>query len=105
MLLELPEGEHQSNCVRFQVPRGKFSEFAGELKQPGVTLRRLWQEYREQRPDGHRYSHFCHHFQLWRSSSELAMHINHKAGRTKTVRSTLRWWRLTAASETVSTPC
>jgi transposase len=80
ILLKILEGEDQSNSERYQALRGKFSEFVKELKQPGVTLLRLWQEYREQHPDGYSYSQFCYHFQLWRSSSELTMHIDHKAG-------------------------
>jgi transposase len=47
---------------------------------PGVTLQHLWQEYRDEHLDGYSYSQFCYHFQLWRSASELTMHIEHKAG-------------------------
>jgi len=79
-LVEILEGENQSNSARYQALREKFSDFLKELKQPGVTLLRLWQEYRAEHPDGYGYSQFCHHFQCWRSSSELTMHVDHKAG-------------------------
>jgi transposase len=80
VLIGILEGDKESNSERYQVLHQKFAEFAKELKSPGVTLLRLWQEYREQHPQGYGYSQFCYYFQLWRSSSELTMHIDHKAG-------------------------
>src|SRR5512145_1362743 len=80
VLMGILEGDQESTSERYQVLHQKFAEFAKELKSPGVTLLRLWQEYREQHPQGYGYSQFCYYFQLWRSSSELTMHIDHKAG-------------------------
>ena len=71
---------HKSTSERYQTLSNLFVHLSRELKRPGVTLRRLWQEYRSEHPDGYRYSQFCYHFQLWRSSSDLSMHIEHKAG-------------------------
>ena len=65
---------------RYSLLRQKFEYFSKELKRTGVTLERLWQEYREEHPDGYSYSHFCYHYQVWRNTSELTMHINYKAG-------------------------
>jgi transposase len=79
-LTELIKGNHGSLSKHYEVLRQKFDYFAKELKRPGVTLERLWQEYRAEYPDGYSYSQFCYHFQLWRSTSELTMHIDHKAG-------------------------
>lgn len=79
-LTKLIRGNHGSLSTRYEVLRQKFDHFAKELKRPGVTLERLWQEYRTEYPDGYSYSQFCYHFQLWRSTSELTMHIDHKAG-------------------------
>lgn len=79
-LLELIKGSHGGHSQRYEVLRQKFNYFAKELKRPGVTLQRLWQEYRTEYPRGYSYSQFCYHFQLWRSTSELTMHIDHKAG-------------------------
>jgi transposase len=58
----------------------QFDYFAKELKRTGVTLQLLWHEYRAEHPDGYSYTQFCYHFQVWRSSSELTMHLDHKAG-------------------------
>jgi transposase len=58
----------------------QFEYFARELKRTGVTLQRLWHEYRTEHPDGYSYTQFCYHFQVWRSTSELTMHLDHKAG-------------------------
>lgn len=79
-LLEVIKGSHGGRSQRYEVLRQKFDYFTKELKRPGVTLERLWQEYRAEYPDGYGYSQFCYHFQLWRSTSELSMHIEHKAG-------------------------
>ena len=79
-LLEAIKGNHGLLSKRHEVLRQKFDYFAKELKRPGVTIERLWQEYRAENPRGYSYSQFCYHFQLWRSTSELTMHIEHKAG-------------------------
>jgi len=79
-LLEIIEGTKYANSGRYQILRDKFNYFVKELKRTGVTLERLWQEYRDENPDGYGYSQFCYHFQLWRNASELTMHMTHKAG-------------------------
>jgi transposase len=79
-LLEIIEGGQKSHSERYQVLRRKFEYLVKELKRTGVTLERLWQEYREEHPDGYGYSQFCYHFQVWRNASELTMHMDHKAG-------------------------
>ncbi|NIT72047.1 IS21 family transposase [candidate division KSB1 bacterium] len=79
-LSQVIEGRRQDTSERYQTLRRQFGYFAKELKRPGVTRERLWQEYRAEHPDGYGYSQFCYHFQLWRSTSELTMHMNHKAG-------------------------
>jgi len=79
-LLEIIEGAKNHNSDRYQILRERFRYFVKELKRTGVTLERLWQEYREEHPDGYGYSQFCYHFQVWRNVSELTMHMPHKAG-------------------------
>jgi transposase len=78
-LLEILQGP-QSTSERYQVLRQKFEYFAKELKRPGVTLQCLWQEYRVEHPEAYSYSQFCYHFQVWRNTSALTMHMSHKAG-------------------------
>ncbi|RKX73637.1 MAG: hypothetical protein DRP87_18525 [Spirochaetes bacterium] len=46
-----------------------FPYFVVELRRTGVTLQRLWEEYKQKHPDGLQYSQFCYHFQQWRESS------------------------------------
>ena len=79
-LLQIVEGTRKSNSDRYQVLRMKFEYFLKELKRTGVTLERLWQEYRDEHPDGYSYSQLCYHFQVWRSTSEITMHMDHKVG-------------------------
>jgi len=57
-----------------------FPYYVTELKRPGVTIHLLWEEYKRKHPGGFQYSQFCYHFQMWRSGSEVGMHIKHKAG-------------------------
>ncbi|MBN2603796.1 MAG: IS21 family transposase [Candidatus Thermoplasmatota archaeon] len=79
-LLEIIRGKSASSSERYKILSQSFEHVSTELKRTGVTLERLWQEYRAHHPDGYSYSQFCYHFQVWRSTSELTMHMNHKAG-------------------------
>lgn len=80
VLLEILENNKIPDKKRYETLVTKFEYFAKELKHTGVTLQRLWQEYREEHPDGYGYSQFCYHYQIWRDDNELAMHMDHKAG-------------------------
>jgi len=79
-LLAVIEGPLKSTNERFNTLKKQFEYFTKELKRPGVTLQCLWQEYRAEHPTGYGYSQFCFHFQTWRNTTELTMHIDHKAG-------------------------
>jgi transposase len=79
-LTEILTGGNNSKSERYVQLTKQFDYFAKELKRTGVTLQRLWDEYRAENPDGYSYTQFCYHFQLWRSTSELTMHLDHKAG-------------------------
>lgn len=79
-LSEILTGNNQSRRARYDQMQNNFEYYLKELKRPGVTLYRLWEEYRDEQPDGYSYSQFCYYFQLWRSTSELTMHLDHKAG-------------------------
>jgi transposase len=45
-----------------------------------VTLQLLWEEYREGRPDGYRYSHFCDLYRRWRRKQDVVLRQDHRAG-------------------------
>lgn len=45
-----------------------------------VTLHLLWQEYKEQQPDGYQYSWFCQHYREWAGQLDVVMRHEHRAG-------------------------
>lgn len=51
-----------------------------ELSRKGVTLQLLWEEYREETPEGYGYSRFRELYEEWLDSQELSMPQQHKAG-------------------------
>ena len=50
------------------------------LQQKNVTLFLLWQEYREQYPEGYQYSWFCDQYRSWLGRRDYSMRQNHRAG-------------------------
>lgn len=78
-LLELLTNQRKTN-ERYKILIGYFPYFITELKKTGVNLLVLWEEYKKQNEDHYSYTQFCYYFQVWRSSSHLTMHIEHKAG-------------------------
>lgn len=73
-------GNRKQHSKRYQALAARFEYMQTELRRTGVTLERLWQEYLRDHPEGYGYSQFCRHFQLWRGTLEISMHIEHKAG-------------------------
>jgi len=58
-----------------------FTDVHQELqKRRGVTLNLLWQEYKEQHPDGYQYSWFCHNYRDWSGRLDVTMRHEHRAG-------------------------
>lgn len=51
-----------------------------ELKRSGVTLQLLWQEYREEHPDGYGYSRYCDFYRGWEKRISPTMRQTHVAG-------------------------
>lgn len=51
-----------------------------ERKTRKVTLRLLWEEYREAHPEGYAYSRYCELYREWRHSLEPTMRLTHRAG-------------------------
>lgn len=50
------------------------------LKQRGVTLLRLWEDYHHHYPQGFRMTAFYRHYNLWKRRVHPSMHMTHKAG-------------------------
>jgi transposase len=51
-----------------------------ELKKHNVTLRLLWEEYREAHPDGYSYSQYCELYRQYVKKLDPPMRQKHKAG-------------------------
>jgi hypothetical protein len=51
-----------------------------ELSKRGVSLRLLWQEYREKNPDGYGKTQFGEYYQRWNQSPTNTMRLPHKGG-------------------------
>jgi len=54
--------------------------FQKELTRTGVTKLRLWEEYRQQVPDGYSYSQFCDLLAIHTKKNAATMHFEHKPG-------------------------
>jgi transposase len=79
-LLRLIEKPKIEKSTKYRQLAQYFPHFVVELKRTGVTLQHLWEEYKQKHPEGLQYSQFCYHFQRWRESCEVRMHLEHKAG-------------------------
>ena len=49
-------------------------------RRKGVTLVLLWEEYKEQHPDGYQYSWFCQNYRTWAGRLDVVMRQDHRAG-------------------------
>jgi len=64
----------------FTRPQPDWATVHRELRRPHVTKQLLWQEYREQHPDGYQYSQFCAHYTHWLATVSVTMRQTHRAG-------------------------
>jgi transposase len=53
-----------------------------ELRRVGVTRRLLWEEYRQEQPDGYGYSQFCERLSGEIARKDLTLNLRHEAGKT-----------------------
>lgn len=51
-----------------------------EIRKPDATLSVLWEEYKQQHPDGYQYSYFCDLLSTYRGKLNYSMRQEHKAG-------------------------
>jgi transposase len=51
-----------------------------QLKRKDVTLRLVWEEYKQNHPEGLQYSQFCKRYRAWCGTLDLPMRQQHKAG-------------------------
>ncbi len=72
-----------SKTVRVSTSRfsPNFHEVHKELQSSKhVTLNLLWQEYKEQNPEGYQYSWFCNSYRDWTAHLDVVMRQDHRAG-------------------------
>lgn len=73
--VEIPEPpEREKELYAF------FPQMEKRLKQPGMTLKILWEEYSEKNIDGYQRTGFYKHYNLWKGRSHPSLHMTHKAG-------------------------
>jgi transposase len=75
---QLFPGEKKRNAVERPMPN--WEDVHRDLSRRGVTLRLLWQEYREKYPDGYGRSQFQEHYRRWNQSHTTSMRLPHKGG-------------------------
>ncbi len=72
-----PEKKPVLSTVR---PEPDWEEVHRELSKRGVSLKLLWQEYREKHPDGYGKTQFGEHYQTWNQAHTNSMRLPHKGG-------------------------
>ena len=65
---------------RFEQLKSKLDYYVKELKRTGVSRKLLWEEYREDNPDGYGLTQFCHHLSQHLSARNPSMVLRHKPG-------------------------
>lgn len=61
-------------------PQPDWPALVKQLQRKGVTRLLLWREYREQHPDGMKYTTFTRHFRDWSNTHRVTMRLTHVAG-------------------------
>ncbi|MDQ3534768.1 MAG: IS21 family transposase [Bacteroidota bacterium] len=63
---------------RFDYFKAHIEFYLKELKRIGVTKQLLWEEYKQQKPDGYSRSQFCYHLSQQQLASKPSMVLEHK---------------------------
>jgi len=66
--------------TRQERPLPDWEEIHRELSRSGVTRVLLWQEYREQHPQGYSRTQFFAHYQRWNREHTTSLRLPHKGG-------------------------
>jgi transposase len=62
-------------------PQPEFVHIREQLRQHrDLTKELLWEEYREQHPDGYSYSRFCKLYRRWRKQQDVVLRQEHQPG-------------------------
>jgi transposase len=65
---------------RYTILEALFPQIEKELKKSGITRLLVWQQYKQEHPQGYEYGQFCYHYQQWLLHKGATMHFEHKAG-------------------------
>lgn len=57
----------------------RFETFEAQLSKPGVTRFHLWATYKQDNPNGLKYTQFCERYKHWQQTQRTVMHLEHKA--------------------------
>lgn len=57
-----------------------FPEMEKRLARVGMTRHIIWEQYKEQHPEGVQYSQFCEHYKRYIKSRQITCILEHKAG-------------------------
>lgn len=63
---------------RYRVIEDRLEYYKSELSRRGVTRQLLWQEYRQDHPQGYGYSQFCKHLEGYFKRDQAVMHFTHR---------------------------
>ena len=81
---ELEKKFHPGNPAykdsRYDHLKSRLDDYARELERTGVNKQVLWEEYRQERPEGYGYSQFCHHLKQHESAARPSMVLHHPPG-------------------------
>lgn len=61
-------------------PDPQYEALNQELRKKGVTLELLWQEYKDQYPEGYEYSQFCRKYRQWEQKLDIILRQHYRAG-------------------------
>jgi len=75
---EKGRGRIQSEETRLKDLQERMDYFTEELRRRGVTMQLLWDEYREEIPDGYGYTQFCEHLARYRKVHGAVMYFTHR---------------------------
>ncbi|MFI4963504.1 MAG: IS21 family transposase, partial [Legionellales bacterium] len=74
-----PEGLPKQD-ERFEQLQRLLPEIEKQMKRKGVTIGMIWQQYRDQHPDGYAVAQFYRHYRDFIKCGKPVMHMEHKAG-------------------------
>jgi transposase len=74
-----PAGQTAARAPQRAQP--EFAHVRQQLEQHrDLTLELLWEEYREQQPDGYCYSRFCKLYRRWKKQQDVVLRQDHRPG-------------------------